>query len=90
MSQELICEVADGIARMKINRPEARNAMTGAVIQGMFILSCLRKVGFVRASRPGGVCIFGFPGGASPRWSEAFLSNRKGLLSCTNKKGVCR
>jgi 2-(1,2-epoxy-1,2-dihydrophenyl)acetyl-CoA isomerase len=35
MSQELICQVADGIARMKINRPEARNAMTGAVIQEM-------------------------------------------------------
>ena len=35
MSQELICDLADGIARMKINRPEARNAMTGAVIQEM-------------------------------------------------------
>ena len=35
MSQDLICSVTDGIARMTINRPAARNAMTGPVIQGM-------------------------------------------------------
>jgi 2-(1,2-epoxy-1,2-dihydrophenyl)acetyl-CoA isomerase len=35
MSQELICSVAEGIARMTFNRPEARNAMTGPMIQDM-------------------------------------------------------
>ncbi len=35
MSQELICSVEQGIARMMINRPDARNAMTGPVIQEM-------------------------------------------------------
>jgi len=31
MSQDLICSVTDGIARMTINRPAARNAMTLAI-----------------------------------------------------------
>lgn len=35
MSQDLICSVAEGIARMTFNRPEARNAMTGSMIQEM-------------------------------------------------------
>jgi 2-(1,2-epoxy-1,2-dihydrophenyl)acetyl-CoA isomerase len=35
MSQDLICSVAEGIARMTFNRPEARNAMTGPMIQEM-------------------------------------------------------
>ena len=35
MSQDLVCSVAQGIARMMINRPDARNAMTGPVIQEM-------------------------------------------------------
>jgi 2-(1,2-epoxy-1,2-dihydrophenyl)acetyl-CoA isomerase len=35
MSQDLICSVAEGIARMTFNRPEARNAMTGEMIQEM-------------------------------------------------------
>jgi enoyl-CoA hydratase/carnithine racemase len=35
MSQDLICSVAGGIARMTFNRPEARNAMTGPMIQDM-------------------------------------------------------
>ena len=35
MSQDLICSVAEGIARMTFNRPDARNAMTGPMIQEM-------------------------------------------------------
>jgi 2-(1,2-epoxy-1,2-dihydrophenyl)acetyl-CoA isomerase len=35
MSQDLICSVTEGIARMRFNRPEARNAMTGPMIQEM-------------------------------------------------------
>ena len=35
MSQDVLTSVADGIARMTINRPTARNAMTGPVIQEM-------------------------------------------------------
>jgi 2-(1,2-epoxy-1,2-dihydrophenyl)acetyl-CoA isomerase len=41
MSQDLLCSVAEGIARMTFNRPEARNAMTGTMIQQM-IAFCRR------------------------------------------------
>ena len=34
-SQELLYSVNDGIARITINRPEARNAMSPAVIAGL-------------------------------------------------------
>jgi enoyl-CoA hydratase/carnithine racemase len=35
MSDDLQTSVKDGIARMNINRPAARNAMTGPIIQEM-------------------------------------------------------
>ena len=41
MSEEAITyEVVDGVAWLTINRPEARNALNGAVRQGLFH-SCL-------------------------------------------------
>lgn len=35
MSEDLLTSISDGIARMTINRPQARNAMTNVVIQDM-------------------------------------------------------
>ena len=35
MSEPVLTEVSDGVAVITINRPEARNAVNGAVAQGM-------------------------------------------------------
>ena len=35
MADEILCEIADGIATLTLNRPEKRNAMNSAVLNGL-------------------------------------------------------
>jgi 2-(1,2-epoxy-1,2-dihydrophenyl)acetyl-CoA isomerase len=49
MTEDLLLEVSDGIARMTINRPQARNALTPGMIQAM--LHFCQKIELDRAVR---------------------------------------
>ena len=35
MADEILCAIADGIATLTLNRPEKRNAMNSAVLEGL-------------------------------------------------------
>ncbi len=77
MSQDLVCSLAQGIARMMINRPDARNAMTGSVIQEMLAfcrriendpdVRCLSITGAGEHFMAGGD-VKGFMQDAAPLW----------------------